>query len=116
MNVCLTAGEKVHIITRRLFDTDLRRHFVGVVEEATGGLARVKGYTFVFDDWADDFKRRPDERIRLFSFIDAGLIINILPAETEIGELRYKVNHEGQRIVTDGKGFSLDVSEFTATR
>jgi hypothetical protein len=116
MSVCLTAGEKIHVITRRLFDTDLRRHFAGVVEAGTGGVARVKGYAFIFDDWADDFKRRPEERIRLFSLIDAGLIINILPDETEISELKYKISHEGHRVVTDGKDFSLDVSEFTATR
>ena len=31
----IVAGDKVHIMTRRLFETDLRRHFVGVVEEVS---------------------------------------------------------------------------------
>jgi hypothetical protein len=29
----LQVGEKVHIITRRLFENDLRRYLAGVVEE-----------------------------------------------------------------------------------
>ena len=116
MGMCVTTEEKIHIITRRVFEKDLRRHFVGVIEDVSSELARVKGYVFVFDEWADEFKRRPEERVRIFSLTDANLIINILPPEIEITELMYKVNQEGQRVVTDGKDFSLDVSEFTAKR
>ena len=43
-------GEKVFVITRRLFDEDLRRHFVGEVQEITNVAMRVQGYSFVFDD------------------------------------------------------------------
>lgn len=34
-------GEKVHIITRRLFESDLRRHFVGEVLDSEGSVARI---------------------------------------------------------------------------
>ncbi|MBN2185576.1 MAG: hypothetical protein JW746_09635 [Candidatus Krumholzibacteriota bacterium] len=39
--------EKIHIVTRRLFAQDARRHFVGVVISASGKLVVTdqKGYT-----------------------------------------------------------------------
>lgn len=55
-------GEIVHVVTRRLFDGDLRRHFVGKVEEAEGCVARLKGYTFVYDEATNQFVRRAGAR------------------------------------------------------
>lgn len=112
----IAAGDKVHIITRRQFDSDLRRHFAGVVEDTSSGVARVRGYAFVFDEWAEEFKRRPEERVRIISLTDAGLIINVLPSNTEINELLYRVNEKGQRVITDGRNFSMDISEFSVKR
>ncbi|MCJ7735180.1 MAG: hypothetical protein MUP11_11600 [Anaerolineales bacterium] len=109
-------GEKLHIITRRLFEGDLRRHFAGVVEEVTGTIIRVRGYVFVFDEGVNEFVRRNEERRRLFSVSDAGLVINILPLETEVEDLRYKMNDLANRVLTDGKTFSLNISEFSSTR
>lgn len=43
-------GEKVFIVTRRLFDGDLRRHFAGEVQEATDTVIRVRGFVFVYDE------------------------------------------------------------------
>jgi len=45
----VSANEKVHIITRRLFDEDLRRHFAGVVLEVAEGTIRAIGYAFIYD-------------------------------------------------------------------
>ncbi|HLC03620.1 MAG TPA: hypothetical protein VJK02_11330 [Anaerolineales bacterium] len=46
----ITVGEEVHIITRRLFENDLRRHFAGLVEEVSRSLLRARGHVFVFDE------------------------------------------------------------------
>ena len=43
----IDVGDKVHIITRRLFEDDIRRHFVGEVTRVSGELQEVQGYTFV---------------------------------------------------------------------
>ena len=51
-------GEKIFIGTRRLFERDLRRHFVGEVQECTDFAVRVQGYAFVFDDINGDLLRR----------------------------------------------------------
>lgn len=37
----LKTGEKIHVITRRNFEGDMQRRFIGEVIEARGSLARV---------------------------------------------------------------------------
>ncbi|MBN1782775.1 hypothetical protein JW948_16685 [bacterium] len=106
-------GDKLHIITRRLFPEELRRHFIGEVQSVNENAVRVKGYVFVQDRVRNEFQRRDDVRIRVFSLVDAGLIINIIPAEVDIEEIRYEMTPENHVVVTDGKEFSLDMQEFS---
>lgn len=108
----LSKGEKVFIITRRLFEADLRRHFVGEVEEASGAVIQVCGYAFVFDDATKQFVRREEKRTRIFSIIDAGIMVSVMPASVQIGDLQYRWNEKNQRVLTDEKSFELNVSEF----
>jgi hypothetical protein len=108
----LHPGDKLHIITRRLYENDLRRHFAGEVQNVTENAVRLKGYTFVFDGISNDFKRREDVRVRLFSLMDAGLIINLLPAEAIIENITYELSAENHLLVTDGKYFTMDLREF----
>lgn len=110
----LNTGEKVFIIARRLFEKDLRRHFVGEVLESTDSAARVRGYAFIFDANSGDFVRRDEIRTRIFSLTDAGYIINLLPGEAVIEEISYQTTNNNQRILTDGKTFQMNVSEFSA--
>ena len=54
----LEKGEKVHVIERRVFDGDARRHFVGEVEEVNDTAIRATGYTFVCNPMTGNFDRR----------------------------------------------------------
>jgi len=110
----LQKGEKVFIITRRLFQQDLRRHFAGEVIECDGSTARVSGYAFVYDDATNDFIRREEIRTRIFSLVDGGLIINLISADANLEDVRYTTNEKHQRILTDGKTFQMNISEFSA--
>ena len=110
----IAQGNKLHIITRRLFDTDLRRHFAGVVEEVSGTLIKIKGYVFVFDDSDNQFVRRDEQRTRVFSISDSGLIINVLAEEVDLSQLKYEIDSQGRRMLTDGGAFGLNVTEFGA--
>ena len=112
----IEVGDNVHIITRRQFETDLRRHFVGRVEEVAGDLVRVRGHAFVFDDSANEFTRREEEGVRIFAFSDAALIISIISSETDLAALRYEIDERGRRVITDGKSMIMNVSEFGANR
>ena len=112
----LAKGEKVFIVTRRLFETDLRRHFVGEVLEASGATVRVSGYGFVFDETNKEFVRREGLRIRIFPLIDAGLTINVIPREIILEDIRYSTNETSQRVITDNKSFQMNISEFGLNR
>jgi hypothetical protein len=110
----LENGEKIFIVTRRSFVEDLRRHFVGQVLGSTDMVVRAKGFVFVYDNTKGDFVRREDVRTRVFSLTDAGFIINILPNEASLEDIHYQVDENNQRIITDGKTFKMNASEFGA--
>ena len=112
----IQVGEKVHIISRRLFEEDLRRHFAGQVTAVSESAMRLKGYVFVFDESLNDFVRQDDLRERLSGIGDVGLVINLLPSKTDLALVRYATNDKGQRILTDGENFTLDISEFGPRR
>jgi len=114
--VIIESGDKVHVVARRLFEGDLRRHFVGIVDRVVDDMARVRGYAFVYDESMQDFVRRDEERIRLIPLADSGLIINMLPAEANLTDIRYALDDRGYRVVTDGHTFSLEITEFGAKR
>jgi hypothetical protein len=112
----LESGEKLHVIMRRNFDNDLRRHFIGEVIEVDGVLARVAGYAFVFDNTTGQFVRRRDMRTRIIGLADAGNIVNVIPPQANIENARYKQSAEGKLVVTDDQSFSLDINEFGTSR
>jgi len=109
------AGEKYHIVTRRWFPEDIRRHFVGEVIGGTDGLVEIQGYSFIFHPGTNEFRRRPELRTRVLSLGDAGHIVTKLPREVVVESLEYQVVNTGL-VVTDGEGFSLDIHEFGPQR
>jgi len=109
-------GEKIHIIERRLFESDVRRHFVGVVERVDAAAMRVRGYVFTHDTGSSQYLRSQDQRIRILPLISSGFIVNVIDPSTEIDDVRYLLNEMGRLVVTDGAGFSLDINEFGRMR
>lgn len=110
-NFVLEVGEAVHIITRRLFDGDVRRHFTGRVTAAANGLVRAEGWVFVFNRGTNEFIRRSERRTRVFALDDAGNIVNVLPSGIEPANLRYEFSETGL-MITDGIDFAVDINEF----
>lgn len=112
----LNIGEKVHIISRRAFEGDLRRHFVGEIMGISDTAVRVNGYSFIFHEGVGEFQRKPELRVRIFSLIDARIIINVIPRSSEIGKVTYRLSKENNLIATDGEHFQLDINEFGPQR
>lgn len=107
----LQPGEKVHLIHRRRYDKDQRRHFAGEVENYEHGLARIKGYAFVTDDFnKHEFIRRDDMRTKIAPLSSGELIVNIIPDNVDIELIRYELQNR-QLMVTDGS-WKMDVKEF----
>lgn len=107
----LQVGDKLHIMTRRRFESDIRRHFVGEVTAVSGELQEVTGYAFVFHTGSNQYKKRPELRTRIFSIGQEGFIVNKIPSEVVIASLEYRVI-ENRLAVTDGASFALDINEF----
>jgi hypothetical protein len=105
----LNTGEYVHIIHRKLFPEDVRRHFVGTVESHEGALVRVKGYLFAMDPKRNEFVRREQLRTRVVSLNDA-VILNVLPAGVQIDQITYTHQPNGDILVTDGTDWHLDIT------
>ena len=114
--MALSTGDKIYVITRRLFEKDLRSHFVGEVVEIYGNLATVIGYSFVYDESYNDFIRHEEIRTRIIPLADSGIIIYLLPREVVCESIRFTFNKQQHRIITDGVNFHLNVSEFGVNR
>ena len=108
----LNKGEKVHVMTRRLFEGDLRRHFAGEVMEASESGVRLEGYVFVLDTAKNHFVRRVEKRVRIIGILDSGHIIKVIPPDVRLEDLKYLLSPDKRLVVTDGREFSLDVNEF----
>jgi len=111
----LETGEKVHIIERRYFPNDLRRHFVGQIVECTETVMRVKGRAWVFDESKGEFACKREVRERIIA-LGERLTINVIPQETSLEDVSYQLSPQNELVVTDGKKFSLEISEFSAIR
>ena len=107
----IEVGEKLHIITRRFFESDIRRHFAGEVIGISDELHEVRGYEFVFNHGNNEFQKRPELRTRIFSLGQEGFIVTKLSREVAIESLLYRFI-ERRLVVTDGKNFFLDINEF----
>jgi hypothetical protein len=112
----LKPGEKIHVITRRLFEGDIRRHFAGEVVAANESIARVKGYAYVFYPGPNEYVRRPELRERIIALADAGNVINVMPESVNLEELVYRPSEQNRLVVTDNRSFHLDINEFSGIR
>ena len=111
----LETGEHVHIVERRFFVDDVRRHFVGVVKAYDENSLRIVGYVWVFNAREGRFSRRREKRERVLVLGDK-LIINVLPRTVRPEEIVYVSDGNRRMAITDNKGFSLDISEFVEVR
>ncbi len=106
----LNAGEKVHVIHRRHFDSEPHRHFVGTVNEYEDGVVRMTGHVFAVDPTTFQFVRRPEIRTRVVSVVSGEVIVNVLPPSVDLAKVVYRVEGTSVR-VSDGSAWYLDISE-----
>lgn len=112
----LDKGEKVFVITRRLFEGDRIRLFVGEVQESTDSVMKVRGYAFVHDDFTNEIVRREDIRIRIISLVDAINLVFVIPKEVILEHVQYELNDMNERVITDKNTFTMNLNEFGASK
>lgn len=105
----LDCGDRLLIVTRRLFPGDVPFHFVGIVDRATQNAILIHGYAFVFENGA--FVRCRGQRSRVFP-LDNQVILSVLPDDVDVSRVHYERGEDGQVSVTDGQQFRIDVREF----
>jgi hypothetical protein len=111
----LSIGEIIFVVVRRMFETDLRRSFIGEIQGVSEVAIRAKGYPFTYDEMTNQFIRINFKRIHIFSLTDSGIFIRVIDDVVNYGEINYGWK-DGQRIITDGKSFEMSVSEFGIRR
>ena len=111
----LEPGEKVHVIERRAFDGDVRRHFVGEVEAATDTAIRATGYTFVCNTMTGNFDRREPARTRIIPLGSAGMVVYVIPQEIDVNLVRYEWA-AGNRLVVRAGRWEVFLDEFASAR
>ena len=114
VDTVIAVGDKLHIMTRRLFDGDIRRHFVGEVKAVSTYLTELRGYTFIFQPGTNRYCRLPELRTRLFAVGEAGYTVNKIPRDLDLDAIGYQVV-DSRLVLTDGKSFVLPINEFGVT-
>ena len=116
-NAPIAIGEVVHIVTRRLFETEPRRHFLGRIVAAEAFNVRLQGFAFVLDTTQTGmYVRQNEHRTRVLNLADSGFIVNVLPTNVAVENVRYELDRDERLVVTDGENFSLAVQEFGLRR
>jgi hypothetical protein len=115
MSEVVAVGDRVHVVVRRGFEEDVRRHFAGVVRAASDRVISVDGFGFVHDAASNTFQRSESKHRRVFSLTDAGHIITILPTSVDLERLTYATDDD-RMVITDGSGFRIGVNEFGPLR
>jgi hypothetical protein len=104
-------GEKIHVVEKRMFADDVRRHFIGEIIASSENAIRLKGYVWVYNSTQAKFFRRQELRERILILGDR-LIINIIPKDSDIKEFVYNTDNTKKMFITNNKGYSLELSEF----
>jgi len=112
----LRPGEKIHVILRRAFLQDIRRHFIGEVTDATDSIVRAEGNAYLYDTNTNLFVRKSYSQVRIFSLADAVNIISVLPRAANLKKTVYKLTEKNRMVLTYGESLSMDVNEFGVNR
>lgn len=110
MNV-FNIGEKIHVVEKRIFTDDVRRHFIGEITAIADHAIRLKGYVWVYNATQAKFVRRQELRERVLILGDR-LIINILPQDSDIRDFVYNTDNMRRMYITNGKGYTIELTEF----
>jgi hypothetical protein len=109
-------GEKFHVIMRRNYETQVKRHFVGQADEVEGAVVRATGYVFIYDEMKAQYLKKDKQRTTILDLAGSGYIVNFIPQSVDLNDLHYKTIDRAFLAVTDGKEFLLDINEFGTKR
>ena len=107
----LKQGDIIFIARRRLFVEDRPRFFIGVVDQLHDGIIRTTGYVWVKEHLTGSIIMLNDKRTKIVSVASSSLQIHVLPSHLVVDEVMIKPGHHQTTILTDDKGFTMDISD-----
>jgi hypothetical protein len=99
-------------VYRALYEKSNRRHFLGEVQKADGTACRLVGNVFVYDPKSTMFVKKTDTRTTIIDLAASGYVVNVISRDVELSKMFYKYDTTTGLILTDGKGYSLNINEF----
>lgn len=106
----LKRGDKVHVLIRRRFEKDIRRHMIGLVEDTSENSILVEGRKAIYNGATANYSILEDTTLQVVPIIDSGIILTVMPEEVELGDLYYETS-PGSTVLTDGKNYRLRINE-----
>lgn len=107
----LNNGDKVIIVHRRLYESDHARFFVGTVDGQSDLLIKVRGFSWVKNQYGGNFLKKEEERTKIIPLTSGSLIIYQIPTSVNIDKLYIDTAKKGTSIMKDDSGFQMDFSE-----
>lgn len=108
----LKAGDKILVAHRRLFERDVVRFFIGEVQAYEAGVVKVIGHSYVRDATGGQVVEKDEPRTKILSLSSGSLIVYQIPDEVALDALQF-VGAEARLLLTDGKGFTMNLTEST---
>jgi hypothetical protein len=108
----LKEGDKILVAHRRLFEKDEVRFFVGRVVAYDAGVIKANGHSYLRDTVGGRVVEKADERTKILSLSSGTPIVYQLPDAVALDAVKF-VAAEGRLSLTDGKGFTMNLSEHT---
>lgn len=107
----LESGNNILIAHRRIFEGDLSRYFIGIVDGYEAGIVRATGYSWSVDCLRGEMHKKSDWRTKILSITSGTLIVYQLPQELDIEQVDIQHVKHGSTILSDGGNFSMDLSD-----
>jgi len=107
----LETSNKVMIVHRRLYENDQARIFIGTVDGYDNALIKVRGYSWVRNQYGGNYVKKKEERTKIISLSSGTLIVYQLDNSVNVDSVEIETGAKGESVVKDNQGFEMDLSE-----
>lgn len=112
----LESGNIILITHRRMFEGDLSRYFIGLVDGYEAGIVRATGYSWSVDCLRGEMCRKSDWRTKIFSISSGTLFVYQLPQNLDIDAVTIEHKKHGATELIGNDGFRMDLSDRIGNR
>jgi hypothetical protein len=112
MPMILETGDVVLVSSRRLFEREESRFFLGRTVASEGSLLKIEGFTFVRDLSNGQIVKKEEKRVKVISLDCSGYIVYQLPGDITLDKVDIESGN-GDAFLVEGNRRLLNLSERT---